>query len=98
MMRCRDEIPVEKLREALERAVASGAECGVQLVIYEHGKLIADLCAGYADKAHKVPVSPHTLFPVFSVVAENAHDFSARTRRPLAGERTAEHETILAGD
>ena len=60
-------IPVGELQQALERAVTSGAECGVQLVVYEHGKLVADLCAGYADKAHKVPVSSHTLFPVYSV-------------------------------
>ena len=37
MMHRSDGVPVGKLREALERAVASGAECGVQLVIYEHG-------------------------------------------------------------
>ncbi|NMA43600.1 MAG: beta-lactamase family protein [Oligosphaeraceae bacterium] len=60
-------IPVDLLQKLLDEAIASGSECGVQLVIYEHGKLVADLCAGYADPAHSIPVTPKTLFPIFSV-------------------------------
>ena len=60
-------ISVDLLQSLLDEAVASGSECGVQLVVYEHGKLVADLCAGYADPAHTVSVTPKTLFPIFSV-------------------------------
>lgn len=53
--------------EAVEAAVASGAETGIQVVAYHRGRKVIDLCAGLADPSSGRPVTPDTLFNVYSV-------------------------------
>ena len=55
------------LQGILDDAVASGEECGCQLTIFRHGRLVAQLCAGFVDAARTKPVAADTLFPIFSV-------------------------------
>ena len=57
---------IERLQSILDDAVASGEECGLQLAIYDHGKLAVNLSAGFADRARTVKVTPDTLFPIYS--------------------------------
>ena len=58
---------IRVLQSLLDEAVESGLECGCQLAIYQDGELIADLAAGFTSPDRKNPVTPETLFPVFSV-------------------------------
>ena len=58
---------IRVLQSLLDEAVESGLECGCQLAIYQDGELIADLAAGFTSPERKNPVTPETLFPVFSV-------------------------------
>jgi CubicO group peptidase (beta-lactamase class C family) len=53
------------LREVLQTAIARG-EHGVQVAAYLGEELILDGCIGVAD-AQGTPVTPSTLFPIFSV-------------------------------
>jgi CubicO group peptidase (beta-lactamase class C family) len=57
-----------EVQQLLERFVASGAELGVQVAAYHHGRLIVGAHAGVADAASGRPVDGNTLFNVFSVV------------------------------
>ncbi len=57
----------QELQKILDNAVASGEECGCQLTVYRHGKLLYNLCAGYTDATQSQKVDCKTLFPVFSV-------------------------------
>ena len=59
-------IPVEKLQQILDESTSSGKECGLQLVIYQHGHLAADLVSGWTDSTHSRKVTAETLFPIFS--------------------------------
>ena len=56
-----------ELQNVLDRAVASGEECGCQLTVYRHGKLLYDLHAGWTDESRTQKVDSQTLFPIFSV-------------------------------
>jgi CubicO group peptidase (beta-lactamase class C family) len=58
---------LDLVRQAVDEAVASGAESGLQVVAYHRGRKVIDLCAGLADPATGRPVRPDTLFNVFSV-------------------------------
>ncbi len=51
----------------LEELVASGEELGLQAVAYLNGEKVIDAVAGVADRASGQPVTPETLFTVFSV-------------------------------
>jgi CubicO group peptidase (beta-lactamase class C family) len=51
-----------KVQQALDEAVASGAERGVQAAVYQNGKLVADVAAGVTDADTNTPVTPDTLF------------------------------------
>lgn len=57
---------VTELQSILDEAVVSGEECGCQLTVFRHGQLLARLCAGFSDARRTRPVSPNTLFPIFS--------------------------------
>lgn len=59
-------IDVELLQRLLDEATASGEECGCQLVIYQHGRLLADLSSGHVAPGGAA-VTGRTLFPVYSV-------------------------------
>ena len=60
------DIPVDKLQQILDEFVNSGKECGLQLTIYQGGKLAADLCSGYTDSDRTQKVTKDSLFPIFS--------------------------------
>jgi CubicO group peptidase (beta-lactamase class C family) len=60
------DIPVETLQKILDDYVDSGKECGLQLTIYQGGKLAADLCSGYTDASRTCKVTKDSLFPIFS--------------------------------
>lgn len=57
---------VAVLQSILDQAVADGEECGCQLTVFRHGRLLAQLCAGYTDAIRTKLVTPETLFPIFS--------------------------------
>lgn len=57
---------IKVLQGIMDKAVESGEECGLQLVIYDHGEKAVDLCAGFADRQRSIPVTEKTLFPIYS--------------------------------
>jgi CubicO group peptidase (beta-lactamase class C family) len=57
----------KKMQGLLDSLVQTGPELGLQLCAYHHGVRVVDVCAGVADSATRRPVTPDTLFPVFSV-------------------------------
>ena len=59
-------IPIEKLQQILDRSTSSGEECGLQLAIYQNGKLEAEICSGYTDGTRTQLVTNDSLFPIFS--------------------------------
>lgn len=69
--------PQKTLQNIMDQLVANGNERGLQLTVYHKGKLVIDACAGVTDASGKTPVTPDTLFPVFSttkgVAATLAH-------------------------
>lgn len=54
------------IQKILDDAIIQGEELGSQIVIYQHGKKIIDICAGYTGIDKKMKVNPDTLFPIFS--------------------------------
>ncbi len=58
--------PQDVMSALLAEKVASGAELGLQVAAYLDGELIVDAVAGVADAESKVPVTPDTLFTIFS--------------------------------
>ncbi|MBV9840566.1 MAG: beta-lactamase family protein [Sphingomonadaceae bacterium] len=61
------EARVSLVEDAVRAAVESGAETGVQVVAYHHGRKVIDVCDGLADPATGRRVEPDTLFNVYSV-------------------------------
>ncbi len=57
----------QRVQEAIDRLVESGAERGLQVAVYRQGELIVDAVAGVADPATGRPVSPDTPFYCYSV-------------------------------
>jgi len=55
------------VRSAIEDAIASGRETGVQVAAYHRGKLVIDVWGGLADEDTGRPVDGSTLFNVYSV-------------------------------
>jgi CubicO group peptidase (beta-lactamase class C family) len=51
-----------KVQAALDDAVATGTEVGVQAAVIKNGQLIVDAVSGIADPATGAPVRPDTLF------------------------------------
>ncbi len=56
----------KKLQKILDDAAASGEECGCQLAVFQNGKPILSLSAGFTAPDHTIPVNENTLFPIFS--------------------------------
>ena len=56
----------EPVREAVLANFAEREELGCQLAIYRDGEPVVDLCAGWADRKRTTPVTPDTLFSVYS--------------------------------
>ncbi len=65
------------LQQLLEAGVELGEECGCQLAIYDGGKLVIDIAAGYYAPDRSRKVTQDSLFPIFScgkpVVATAMH-------------------------
>jgi CubicO group peptidase (beta-lactamase class C family) len=57
----------EQVQEAIDEAVASGAERGLQVAVYQNGEQIVDAVAGAADAETGREVTPATPFYNFSV-------------------------------
>ena len=55
------------VQTAIDEAVASGQEIGVQVAAYLDGRLVVDAWGGLADETSGLPVNGDTLFNVFSV-------------------------------
>src|SRR4051812_23033516 len=59
--------PQTTIQAHLDELVASGEESGLQVAVYHHGNLVVDAWSGVADPTSGAPVTPDTLFTVFSV-------------------------------
>lgn len=59
--------PQATIQVLLDDLVASRQERGLQVAVYHHGNLVVDAWAGIADAASGRPVTPETLFTVYSV-------------------------------
>lgn len=59
--------PQAAIQSLLDEMTTSGAERGVQVAVYQHGKLIVDAWSGVADSRTGHAVDGDTLFPVFSI-------------------------------
>src|SRR3954470_18939454 len=59
--------PQATIQALLDDLVASGEERGLQAAVYYRGDLVVDAWAGMADVATGTPVTPETLFTVYSV-------------------------------
>ncbi len=57
----------QRVQEAIDRLVESGAERGLQVAVYRHGEPVVDAVAGVADSATGRPVRPDTPFYCYSV-------------------------------
>jgi CubicO group peptidase (beta-lactamase class C family) len=58
----------KQVQKAIDELVDSGAERGLQVAVYQHGKLVVDAVAGIADPASGRKVTSDTPFYCFSVV------------------------------
>jgi CubicO group peptidase (beta-lactamase class C family) len=54
------------IQEAIDQLVESGAERGLQVAVYQHGRLVVDAVSGVADPATGRPVASDTPFYVTS--------------------------------
>src|SRR5213595_1013315 len=64
----RVETPVNAaVQRAIDAAIASGREVGLQVAAYHRGRLVADAWGGMADPATGRRVGGDTLFNVYSV-------------------------------
>jgi CubicO group peptidase (beta-lactamase class C family) len=52
----------KQVQHAIDQLVESGAERGLQVAVYQHGKLVVDAVAGLADPATGRPVTSDTPF------------------------------------
>jgi CubicO group peptidase (beta-lactamase class C family) len=57
----------QRVQEAIDRLVDSGAERGLQVTVYRHGEPVIDAVAGVADPATGRPVTPETPFFSYSI-------------------------------
>src|SRR5712664_906231 len=63
----------KQVQKAIDELVGSGAERGLQVAVYQHGKLVVDAVAGIADTTTGRKVTPDTPFYCFSVVEAAAY-------------------------
>jgi CubicO group peptidase (beta-lactamase class C family) len=57
----------QQIQKVVDELVASGAERGVQVAVYQGGEQVVDVVAGVADPATGRPVDPGTVFYNFSI-------------------------------
>src|SRR6266487_3105022 len=56
-----------QVQKAIDELVESGAERGIQVAVYRHGKLVVDAVAGVADPESRRPVTSATPFYNYSI-------------------------------
>ena len=56
-----------RVEDAIQRAIDTKVETGLQVVVYHQGRKVIDISAGIADPATGRPVDADTLFNVYSV-------------------------------
>lgn len=54
------------LKETFHEQIRAGLHPGAQLVVLRHGIVVVDLAAGIANLRKRLPVTPETIFPIFS--------------------------------
>jgi CubicO group peptidase (beta-lactamase class C family) len=59
--------PQSTIQALLDDLVASGDEHGLQVAVYHNGEMVIGAWAGVADPGSGTPVTPETLFTVYSV-------------------------------
>jgi len=59
-------VPFEAVRQAALQNHLENDEMGFQFCVMHKGKILVDICAGYADKDQSEPVTPDHLFSVYS--------------------------------
>lgn len=57
----------QRVQEAIDGLVPSGAERGMQVAVYRRGELLVDCVAGVADPKTGRPVTPDTPFFSYSI-------------------------------
>src|SRR5829696_7989421 len=57
----------QQVQKVVDELVASGAERGVQVAVYQDGEQVVDVVAGVADPATGRPVDPGTVFYNYSI-------------------------------
>src|SRR6516165_2531868 len=57
----------QAVQVAVDQAISTGGEIGVQVAAYLKGELVVDVWGGLADETSGLKVNGDTLFPVFSV-------------------------------
>ena len=57
----------QQIQKVVDELVASGAERGVQVAVYQDGEQVVDVVAGMADPATGRPVDPGTVFYNYSI-------------------------------
>ena len=55
-----------ELQNILDEECRSGNECGCQLAIYHHGKIVIDTYSGMFSQESNIPLPKNALFPIFS--------------------------------
>lgn len=58
--------PTAAVQAVMDDLVATGEETGLQLAIYQHGKLVIDAWAGVTQRGGSTPVDGDTMFTVYS--------------------------------
>ncbi len=59
--------PWQSAKDAIASLIEARKEQGVQVAVYHQGHLVIDFASGYLDSERTRPVTPRSLFPVFSV-------------------------------
>lgn len=62
-----NQTPQTAIQSLLDEMTSSGSERGVQVAVYQNGKLIVDAWSGVADSRTGGTVDGDTLFPIFSI-------------------------------
>lgn len=58
--------PTAAVQAVMDGLVASGEETGLQLAVYQHGKLVIDAWAGVTRRDGSTPIDGETMFTVYS--------------------------------
>lgn len=82
----------QQVQETIDRLVESGVEVGIQVAVYQHGKLVVDAVAGRADPETGRPVASET--PFFS--ASTGKSMTSTVAHVLAERGVFTYDTPIA--